>query len=131
MKSRPSAHNADVLVVVPEGRLDALAAPDLERTLAAHEPNTKQIVVNLSQTSYVSSSCLRVLVMHARGLRQAGGDLRLCCLSEKVQRVLCIAGLDTVFAIFPDEDQAVQTRLDKGKDDPAQSGARDKQKNGP
>jgi anti-anti-sigma factor len=111
---------------VPEGRLDALAAPDLERTLAAHVQNTKQIVVNLSQTNYVSSSCLRVLVMYARGLRQAGGDLRLCCLSEKVRRVLCIAGLDTLFAISPDEDQAVQICLNERKDDPAQSGARDK-----
>ncbi|MBM4429826.1 MAG: STAS domain-containing protein [Chloroflexi bacterium] len=125
MKSRPSAHNADVLVIVPEGRLDALAAPALERTLAAHEQNTKHIVLNLSQTSYMSSNCLRVLVTYARRLRQAGGDLRLCHLSEKVQRVLCIAGLDVVLAIFPDEDEAVRTCLPVAQDDPAPIRARD------
>jgi len=120
VKSRPSAHSADILVVVPAGRLDALAAPELERTLAAHVQNTKQIIVNMSQTSYVSSSCLRILVMYTRGLRRAGGDLRLCCLSEKVQRVLCIAGLDTLFAIFADEDQAARTCLSEHADDPVQ-----------
>ena len=118
MKSRPSTRSADIVVVVPEGRLDALAAPELERTLAAHVQTTKQIIVNMSRTSYVSSSCLRVLVMYARRLRQAGGDLRLCSLSEKVQRVLGIAGLDTLFAIFADEDQAVRTCLSERADDP-------------
>jgi len=109
VNSRPSDLNANVFVVLPEGRLDALAAPDLENTLAALEAqDLRQIVIDFSQASYISSSPLRVVLVHARKLRQAGGDLKLCCLSDKVAKVLCCTGLDAVFDILPTKELAVQ-----------------------
>ena len=109
MRSYPSALNPDVVVVLPEGRLDALASPALENALVALESQgAKQVVLNLRETSYVSSSGLRVILIHTRRLRQAGGDLRLCCLVDKVVRVMRVAGFDAVLDILADEDLAVQ-----------------------
>jgi anti-anti-sigma factor len=109
VRSYPSALNPDVVVVLPEGRLDALASPALESALASLESQgAKQLVLNLRETSYVSSSGLRVMLIHARRLRQAGGDVKLCCLTDKVARVMQIAGFDAVLAILPHEDLAVQ-----------------------
>jgi len=67
-----------------------------------------QLVLNLRETSYISSSGLRVILIAARRLRQSGGDLKLCCLGDKVTRVIQIAGFDTVFDILADEDLAAQ-----------------------
>lgn len=109
MKNYPSAPNPDIAVILPEGRLDAQTSPALEDALASLESqDVKQVVLNLRQTSYISSSGLRVILVHARRLRQAGGDLKLCCLADKVARVMHIAGFDAVLGIFADENLAVQ-----------------------
>ena len=112
MKSQTCAHSDDILVLLPEGRLDARAAPELESAFAALQAQgLTQIIVDFSQSRYISSSCLRILIIQTRRLRQAGGDLKLCCLSDKVARVFCMAGLDTIFDIFPSENQAAQAFL--------------------
>jgi anti-sigma B factor antagonist len=110
MLSRPCEHSAEIFVLLPEGRLDARAAPDLEQALAGLEAqNLKQIVVDLSQSRYISSSCLRLLLVHLRKLKQAGGDLKLCSLPDKVAKVLRIAGLDALFEIYPTVEQAARS----------------------
>jgi anti-anti-sigma factor len=77
--------------------------------LAALESTGKtQLVVNLRETSYISSSGLRVILIHVRRLRQAGGRLKLCCLTDKVAQVMHIAGFDAVLDILVTEDLAVQ-----------------------
>jgi anti-sigma B factor antagonist len=109
MESRPSARSPDVTVVVPQGRLDASASPRLERALANCEAQgLLKIVLNFSDTNYISSSSLRVILMHTRKLRQQGGDLKLCCLTDKISQVLSITGLDTILEVFADEELAVQ-----------------------
>ena len=108
MESRPSHLSADIIVVLPEGRLDAQAAPALESSLSTlEEQGQTQIVLNLAHASYVSSSSLRVILIHTRRLRQAGGDLKLCCLTDKIAEVLRITGLDSLLDIFLDEADAV------------------------
>lgn len=112
MKSRPSDHIADVFVLLPEGRLDARAAPELEDAFATLEAQDLQrVIVDFSQSSYISSSCLRVMLIQIRKLRQAGGDVKLCCLPDKIDKAFRIAGLDAIFDIFPSEEQAVQAFL--------------------
>ncbi len=109
MRSYPSAANPNVSVVLPTGRLDALASPDLESALSSlTSKGAKQLVLNLRETSYISSSGLRIILIYARQMRQAGGDLKLCCLGDKVTRVMQIAGFDAVLDILADEDLAVQ-----------------------
>ena len=112
MEIRPSEHSADVLVLLPEGRLDAQAAPGLEDAFATLRGEGRgQIVLDFSESRYISSSCLRVMLVHVRKLREAGGDLKLCCLSDRIAKVFDIAGLDAVFDIFAAEEQAVQAFL--------------------
>ena len=109
MESRPSEQSPDVMVLVPRCRLDASASPVLERALADCEAQgVVKIVLNFGETHYISSSSLRVILMHTRKLRREGGDLKLCSLTDKISQVLCITGLDTIFEAFPSEELAVQ-----------------------
>ena len=109
MESRPAPPAPEVMVVIPQVRLDASASPVLERTLAQLEAQgATKIVLNFTGTNYISSSSLRVILVHTRKLRREGGDLKLCCLMDKVARVMQIAGFDAVLGIFADENLAVQ-----------------------
>ena len=109
MRSSPSRYNADVLVVTAEGRLDALAAPDFEQTLAQLEAQGRvQIILDLGRATYLSSSCLRVMLIHLRNVRCAGGDIKLCCPSNKVARVLDITGFDAILRVLPTEELAAR-----------------------
>jgi anti-sigma B factor antagonist len=94
--------------VCPEGRLDALSAHTLDEDLSAAELSGHRVVLNCQQVTYVSSSCLRVILVHARSTRRQGGDLKLCCLAPKVEYVLLIAGFDRVLQLLPTEVDARQ-----------------------
>ena len=97
------------MVLVPKGRLDASAAPELEDAFNALEVHDiKRVVVDLSQSKYISSSCLRVLIVSARRLRERGGDVKLCCMPEAVAKVFEIAGLGAFFDIMTTEQGAAQ-----------------------
>lgn len=120
MESKPSDRSDDVFVLLPRGRLDAKLAPDLEHELnALEERGLTQVVINFCHASYISSSCLRILLTHVRKLRQTGGDLKLCCLTDKIGQVLHITGLDTIFDSFPSEKLAVQAFSAPAKGIPA------------
>ena len=107
MRTYPSASHPDVSVVLPEGRLNAEAAPALDAALSGLEAlGAQRIIVNLSSCIYISSSGLRAIISHARRLRQLGGDLKLCCPSPRVMHVLDIAGLDAVLEISVSETDA-------------------------
>ena len=86
MQSRPSASSPDVWAVIPEGRLDASAAPEPEQVLAGLEgQGVTRVVLNFCLTHYISSSSLRVMILHSRRLRQAGG-LKVCCVPVRPRR---------------------------------------------
>jgi anti-anti-sigma factor len=125
MDSRPSNTHPEIFVVSPVGRLDAQAAPALDHELTILESQGRtQIVLNFQQARYVSSSSLRVMLIHARKLRQAGGDLKLCCLTHKISQVLQITGLDTVFDIYTSENLATQAFLTPTEAGPTSADAR-------
>ena len=110
MDIRALPQRPDIIVVSPEGRLDAQAAPRLDRELAdLCNRGEARLVLDLSRATYVSSSCLRVFLMCARRLRRAGGDLKLCGCNVKVADVLHITGLDRILDVAADQAQAVRT----------------------
>lgn len=97
-----------VTVIEAEGRLDAPASPRLDRSLTrALEAGPARLVVDFQRVSYISSSCLRVLLLGARRTRGQGGDLKLCCLAGRVRQIFALAGFDLVFELYDTLDQAV------------------------
>ncbi|MDI7276323.1 MAG: STAS domain-containing protein [Anaerolineae bacterium] len=99
---------AGAAVIRAAGRLDALVSPELDQAISqVVEGGQVRLVVDCTDVSYISSSCLRVLLLGARRARELGGDLKLCCLSERVQQIFALAGFDLVFDLCPSEDEAV------------------------
>ena len=71
------------------------------------EANKNKIILNLKEVSYCDSFGLGCLVAAFKAARDRGGDLKLLKPSEKVQALLDLTKLNTVFDIHTDEDEAV------------------------
>jgi anti-sigma B factor antagonist len=69
----------------------------------------KKIVLNLANVDYIDSSGVGELVSSFTTVRNAGGELKLLALTKKVQDVLYVTKLYTVFDIKDDEFTAVKS----------------------
>lgn len=69
----------------------------------------KKIILNLADVDYIDSSGVGELVGCFTTVRNAGGELKLLNLSQKVQDVLYVTKLYTVFDIRDDEFTAVKS----------------------
>jgi anti-sigma B factor antagonist len=69
----------------------------------------KKIVLNLANVDYIDSSGVGELVSSFTTVRNAGGELKLLALAKKVQDVLYVTKLYTVFDIKDDEFTAVKS----------------------
>ena len=69
----------------------------------------KKIVLNLANVDYMDSSGVGELVSSFTTVRNSGGELKLLSLTKKVQDVLYVTKLYTVFDIKDDEFTAVKS----------------------
>ena len=90
------------------GRIDSTNAAQLGDALTGQiEAGRHQLVVDLSRVDYISSAGLRELVAALKRVKTVNGDLRLATPSDRVREMLNLAGLDTIFQIFPTQVEAV------------------------
>ena len=69
----------------------------------------KKIILNLADVDYIDSSGVGELVGCFTTVRNAGGELKLLNLTQKVHDVLHVTKLYTVFDIRDDEFHAVKS----------------------
>lgn len=97
----------DVRVIGVAGRVDAATSGQLEQAVrAAMAEGDLHIILDLRDVSFLSSSGLRTLLVVARDLRKAGGDLMLCALQPQVAEVFHITGFDQIFELHHTREEA-------------------------
>lgn len=69
----------------------------------------KKILLNLADVNYIDSSGLGALVSGYTSLASQQGQLKLVNLTKKVQDLLQITKLLTVFEVFEDETAALKS----------------------
>lgn len=67
----------------------------------------KKIILNLSEVNYIDSSGIGELVSTFTTVTNAGGQLKLLNLTKKIQELLAITKLLTVFSVYQSEKDAV------------------------
>jgi anti-sigma B factor antagonist len=68
---------------------------------------SKNILLNLAQITYIDSSGIGELVSAFTSVKNAGGELKLLNLTQKVHDLLQITKLYTVFDIWDNEASAI------------------------
>jgi anti-sigma B factor antagonist len=100
-----------VEVVKVSGRIElgegSAAIREVVRDLLAR--GRKKIVLDLADVDYIDSAGLGALVSAFTSVRNEGGDLKLVYLTKKVQDLLQMTKLYTVFEIFDDETAAIKS----------------------
>ncbi len=90
------------------GRVDSTNATELGTAMdRAVDDGKSNLVLDLSGVEYMSSAGLREMVRILKRVKRVGGDLRIANPSERVREVLELAGLDSVFEIYPTPVEAV------------------------
>ena len=69
----------------------------------------KNIIVNLGNVSYLDSSGLGHLVAAYTTVANSGGKLKLINLTKKLQTLMTMTKLLTVFDVFDSEQEAVKS----------------------
>ena len=69
----------------------------------------KNVLLNLAKVSYVDSAGLGALVSAYTTMTREGGTLKLANVTKKLQDLLSITKLLTVFDTFESEDEAVRS----------------------
>jgi len=95
-------------MVTVSGRIDSSNATELEDAFnGLTEDGRYQIVAELSGVDYMSSAGIRALVATMRECKKHRGDLRIAAPSPRMNEVLELAGLTSIFQIFEDSASAV------------------------
>jgi anti-sigma B factor antagonist len=103
------SEEGDIVVLSPEGYLDAHTAPDFERAIQAEiDAAHYRILVDGSQLRYISSAGLGVFMSFIEELREKGGDIKICSLIPKVQQIFDILGFQAIYDILDTRTAAIQ-----------------------
>jgi anti-sigma B factor antagonist len=94
-------------VVALEGELDLERAPALKWALVdSIDAGFNQLVVDLTQVSFMDSTALSVLVGVNKSL-DVGARMAIVCVNANVLKIFELSGMDRAFAIFGDLEQAL------------------------
>jgi anti-sigma B factor antagonist len=71
------------------------------------EAGSTKVVADLSKVNWMNSSGLGILISALTTIRNAGGDLKLAAVTERIQSLLMITKLLTIFDTFETVEEAV------------------------
>src|SRR5215208_2999589 len=97
-------------VIALAGEVDLYTAPEFKQQLLdVIGKGAKDVVVDLSSTTFIDSTTLGVLVGGVKRLRTNEGQLSLVCSDRNITKIFEITGLDRVFTIHPTREAALGT----------------------
>jgi anti-sigma B factor antagonist len=101
----------DVVVVRVHGEADLHFAPELRDTLdAVIDDGPTRVLVDLSDTVFIDSMALGVLLAGTKRMRADGNRLELVVPNRDLRRIFEITMLDRVLVIHPSLELAIEGR---------------------
>ena len=108
MKLEIETKDRIALIRINESELTSVCSPELKtELLKLVSEGYIFIIINLKSVIYVDSSGLSSLLFGKRQVSAQEGDIKLCCLSDSVSKMIEIAQLNRIFKIFDTEEDAV------------------------
>jgi len=96
-------------VISLAGEVDLYTAPEFkQQLLEVIAQGARHVVVDFSDTTFIDSTTLGVLVGGVKRLRTNDGQLSLVCSDRNITKIFEITGLDRFFTIYPSRDEALE-----------------------
>ena len=100
----------DVLIVDVDGQLIVGNRQELkQKVLDELESGERKFLIDFSNTGYIDSSGLGVLVSLSKKIREQDGELRLANLNDDLRTLFELTKLDTLFQISDSRSEALQS----------------------
>jgi anti-sigma B factor antagonist len=100
---------SDLPVLCVSGEIDIYTAPLFKQAVVnlVSEGN-KDVIIDLSNVSFMDSSGFGTLLGATKRLRPLGGGLHLAAPNNTIQRMLRLTRLDTIMRIYPTAEEAAR-----------------------
>ena len=99
----------DVVILELGGRL--MGGPDSEALQKVIRElltaGSRPVVIDLGHVGWVNSSGLGMLIAAFTTLKEAGGMLKLLNVSRRIEQILAVTKLNSIFEIHAEEDAVV------------------------
>ncbi len=100
----------DVAVLtITEEYMDASNAALVRQSILKQLGGRTRVILDLSRVTFVDSAGLSGLLACLQQLDQAGGDLKLCGITEEVRVLFNLIKMQRLIEIFDDQDEAVMS----------------------
>jgi anti-anti-sigma factor len=97
-------------VIEPSGILNITQANQLRSQVdEVVGAGAKQILIDLSDVTFMDSSGLAGLVIALKTIRAAGGRLCICSLNDQVRLLFELTNMTAVFEIFADRAACIES----------------------
>ncbi len=100
-----------VVILSPKGKI--MGGPDAsllhDKLYEFIEQNKKRVVIDLAGVDWMNSTGLGILISGYTTLRNNEGELKLANVTEKIQSLLTITKLVTVFEAYDSIEEAIQS----------------------
>jgi anti-sigma B factor antagonist len=97
-------------VISLSGEVDLYTAPEFkQQLLEVIGQGANEVVVDFTDTTFIDSTTLGVLVGGVKRLRPNGGRLSLVCKDRNITKIFEITGLNKVFDIYDSREAAVDS----------------------
>ena len=97
-------------VVHLDGEIDLEHAPQVRKVLLGAVEQGGWILIDMAEVTYIDSSGIACLIEALQQARKPASDLALVAVNPQALRVLELARLDSVFAIFADLNQVARAK---------------------
>ncbi len=104
---------ANVFIVQPEGRIDAVSFSDFSTFLKKiiEDEDARNLILDFSKTTYMSSAGVRVLIEISRMIASKKGSVATCSLSGDLKELFELVHLNQLISIHKNEDAALEAIL--------------------
>lgn len=100
-----------IVVLEPKGKI--MGGPDAsllhDKLHECIEKNKRRIVIDLAQVDWMNSTGLGILISSYTTLRKNEGDLKLANVTDKIQSLLTITKLVSVFKTYDSVEEATKS----------------------
>jgi anti-sigma B factor antagonist len=111
----PARVSATTYVLEVGGELDLYTAPRLSSQVGELiARGATSLVFDLTETTFIDSSALHVLLDARKRVRAEGGEVVLVCPSPQVRRVFEVTGVDGILRLCNSLEDAIDTLSSAG-----------------
>lgn len=92
------------------GKMDTSTSPQAEKYInQLIEEGNSNILLNLEELDFISSTGLRVILASGKELASSDGKLTICNPNVTVNDVLAMSGFNKMFGVFESEQEALDS----------------------